>query len=131
MPLGLAAGLTQKGLTRRIGALPVATSIGGQFREQLENSAAKAKWPLRVSLSCSSFTQAARAAQSGAFAAVLPGIAVGEIGSMERFALPFLQSYSRELCLAWNPRLVSVRASLRDAIEALSAALADVCTGPR
>jgi hypothetical protein len=35
--------------------LPLATSIGGQYREQLTTAAAKAGWPLRIELSCSSF----------------------------------------------------------------------------
>jgi DNA-binding transcriptional LysR family regulator len=94
-----------------MGALPIATSIGGQFREQVDADAEKAKWTLNIELSCSSFTQAARAVASGGYAGVLPDVASAQFDDTKvgRFALPFLKGYVRPLVLAWNPRTANVR----------------------
>ena len=106
--------------------LPLATSIGGQYREQLTIAAAKAAWPLRIELSCSSFTQAARAVKTGAFGAALPNLAAAGFapGEAIQFPLPFLRSYARPICVAWNPRLAEVRPVVEHAIGALQQALA-------
>jgi len=113
-------------LNEVLAGLPLATSAGGQFREHLEAAAGKARCPMRIELSCSSFTQAARAVKSGAFGAVLPSLAAVEFaaGEVVQFPLPFLKSYARPLCLAWNPRLASVRPVVERAIKALDEILA-------
>lgn len=109
----------------------MATSIGGQYREQLTTAAAKAGWPLRIELSCSSFTQAARAVKTGAFGAALPNLAAVAFtpGEVVQFPLPFLKSYARPICVAWNSRLADVRPVVGRAIEALQQALAGVAGG--
>jgi len=125
VPRALASGLASGNLRQRIGALPIATSLGGQFRERLECDAEKAGWPLRLELSCSSFTHAARAVASGSYAGVLPDIAEAQIGpaGVLRFELPFLTGYVRPLVLAWHPRTAAVREVLGSAEECLAALL--------
>jgi len=112
-------------LNEVLAELPLATSAGGQFREHLEAAAGKARCPMRIELSCSSFTQAARAVKSGAFGAVLPSLAAVEFaaGEVVQFPLPFLKAYARPLCLAWNPRLTSVRPVVVRAIKAMDEVL--------
>jgi DNA-binding transcriptional LysR family regulator len=121
VPRKLAPGLTPAGLRRRIAELPIATSLGGQFREHLEADAEKAKWPLHIELSCSSFTQAACAVTSGDYAGVLPGIADAQFDKTKitRFELPFLRGYIRPLVLAWHPRTATVRDILTPVRECL------------
>lgn len=121
VPRRLASGLTSANLQERIGVLPIATSLGGQFREQLEADAEKAKWTLNIELSCSSFTQAARAVASGAYAGVLPDVAAGQLdkANVVSFALPFLKGYVRPLLLAWHPRTANVRDSITPAKDCL------------
>ncbi len=125
VPRKLAPGLTSANLRKRIGDLPIATSIGGQFREQLEADSAKAKWPLNIEVSCSSFTQAARAVESGGYAGVLPDVAIAQFDAAKvtRFELPFLKGYIRPLVLAWHPRTAAVRDILTPAREALATLL--------
>jgi DNA-binding transcriptional LysR family regulator len=122
VPGRLASGLSEATLREKIGTLPIATSIGGQFREQLETDAAKARWVLNIELSCSSFTQAARAVASEAYAGVLPDIASAQFSGSEvrRFTLPFLKRYLRPLVPAWHPRTEAVRDVLRRAREGLA-----------
>jgi DNA-binding transcriptional LysR family regulator len=125
LPQRLAVKVREDRLKEALADLPLATSIGGQFREQLEGAASKAHWPLRIELSCSSFTQAARAVETGAFGAVLPSVAAVEFaaGGAIEFSLPFLKSYARLICVVWNPRLTEVRPVVERGINALYQAL--------
>lgn len=128
VPAKLATGVTTANLGTRLAAIPLATSLGGDFRENLESLASKARWPLRITVSCSSFTQAARAVASGACAAVLPQMAARDFDPAEvrEFPLPFLKSYVRKLCLAWNPRLAEVRTLIPNVIDAIVAVTSPV-----
>lgn len=121
VPKQMGTSIRRENLKAVVEALPLATSIGGQFREQLTSAAARAGWPLRIELSCSSFAQAARAVRTGAVAAALPHLAVAAFGPGEvvEFPLPFLRSYARPICLAWNPRLAEVRPVVEGAIGVL------------
>jgi DNA-binding transcriptional LysR family regulator len=125
VPKRMAASIREDNLKAAMAGLALATSIGGQYREQLTTAAAKARWPLRIELSCSSFTQAARAVKTGAFGAALPNLAAAAFtpGEVVQFALPFLKSYARPICVAWNPRLVDVRPLVERAIGVLRQAL--------
>ena len=127
IPEPMAAAVWKGKLNQTLGVLPLATSAGGQFREYLEAAAGKARCPIRIELSCSSFTQAARAVKGGGFGAVLPSLAASEFepGSVVQVALPFLKSYARPISLAWNPRLTEVRPTVALAIKAFDFALAD------
>ena len=111
VPRKLSPGLRTANLRQRIAQLPIATSLGGQFREQLEADAEKAGWQLNIELSCASFTHAARAVAVGACAGVLPSVAAAQFDDTKiaRFALPFLKSHVRPLVLAWHPRTAAVR----------------------
>jgi DNA-binding transcriptional LysR family regulator len=126
VPRRLAASIREDNLKAAIAGVPLATSVGGQFREQLSTAATKAGWPLRIEVSCSSFTQAAQVVKTGAFGAALPNLAAVEFapGEVVQFPLPFLKSYALPLCVAWNPRLADVRPVVERAIKALHQALA-------
>ena len=125
VPRRLAASIREDNLKAAMAGVPLATSVGGQFREQLTTAATKAGWPLRIELSCSSFTQAARAVKTGAFGAALPSLAAVEFtpGEVVQFPLPFLKSYARPISVAWNPRLTAVRPMVEQAVKALYLAL--------
>ena len=125
IPRKLARGLTAENLKTRIAEIPLATSLGGQFRRILEASAAKAKLPLNISVSCSSFTQAARAVHAGACGGVLPQIAAHEFDSTRvlQLPLPFLREKFPYVCLVWNPRLVEVREIVQQAVAGIQAGL--------
>jgi DNA-binding transcriptional LysR family regulator len=127
LPRRLAASVRGVELNQALAGLPLATSAGGQFREYLEAAASKARCPIRIELSCSSFTQAARAVQTGAFGAVLPTLAAVEFapGEVVQVPLPFLKSYARPIVVAWNPRLIEVRPAVERLVNViLSAKLA-------
>lgn len=111
-------------------AVPLATSMGGEFRKHLEEAAARARLPLRVESACSSFTQAVRAAHAGRLGAVVPAMAAGDFDPQKvvQIALPFLKGYAQPLCLAWNPRLVEMRPALKRACEALETILRQTAT---
>ena len=126
LPKRLAATIREDNLKAAMGELPLATSVGGQFREQLTSSANKAGWPLRIELSCSTFTAAAQAVKTGAYGAALPSLAAARFapGEVVQLPLPFLKSYARPIGVAWNPRLVEVRPMVEQAIKARHQALA-------
>ncbi len=111
VPKRLAGPIREGNLKAAMAGLPLATSMGGQYREELTTGAAKANWPLRIELSCTSFTHAAQAVKTGTFAAAMPSLANVAFGPGEvvQFALPFMKSYARPICVAWNPRLSDVR----------------------
>ncbi|MFO1514268.1 MAG: LysR family transcriptional regulator [Verrucomicrobiota bacterium] len=122
LPKKLAAGINGGNLKRTFASLPMATSIGGQFREELERLANRAGWDLKIDLACSSFTQAAGAVKTGEFGAILPSIAAVEFNpdTVVEFPLPFMNSYARTIALVWNPRLTEVRPLVAKAIEVLN-----------
>ena len=121
LPKRLAATIQKDNLKAAMAGLPLATSVGGQFREHLTTAAAKADYQLRIELSCSGFTAAARAVKTGAFCAALPNLAAVDFapGEVVQIPLPFLKSYARPICLAWNPRLTAVRPAVEGAIKTL------------
>jgi DNA-binding transcriptional LysR family regulator len=105
-----------------IAKVPLSTIAGeGQFRATLIRQARKHKLPLRFSLCCSTFPQAARALRSERYAAILPTIACDEL-DCDRFAMIStepLEAQSREICLIWNPRSSRMRprlAAIRDCL---------------
>ncbi len=104
---------------RTICSLPLATLEGtGQFRQELDRLAQRQKCAFNIQLEVSSFLQAARAVQTGQFAAILPSIAAAEllVPGVAELKPELLRSLSRRIVLAWNPRLARIRAVLEKAI---------------
>jgi DNA-binding transcriptional LysR family regulator len=121
VPKKLSPGVNAENIRERLARIPLATSMGGTFRDTLETNAGKLGWPLDIVMSCSSFTQAARLVLSGNYGGVLPGIARVDFDPSRviEIPLPFLKDYSRKLCVAWNPRMVEVRPFIARAVESL------------
>jgi DNA-binding transcriptional LysR family regulator len=112
VPETLAKGMTADNLKNRLKDMPLATSMGGRFRLDLENAATKAKWTLNIVLSCSSFTHAAQALASGTVAAVLPALMQQELlpGNCSVFSLPFLRGYEQKMRLVWRTEGIGLTA---------------------
>lgn len=127
VPRKFSRGLTAENLKSRIKDIPLATSVGGQFRETLETAAAKVKWDLHIAVSCSSFTQAARAVEANACGAVLPDFAARYFDptKVSQLPLPFLRDRKRTVCLAWNPRLSEVRFAISSGIDAVEGSITE------
>jgi DNA-binding transcriptional LysR family regulator len=91
--------------------LPLAVTIGGQFRANLQTACDRAGISPTIRLECPSHTLAAGAAASGEYAAILPELAgVAFQGKpVHRHELPFKGIPEREIVLAWNPRLPESR----------------------
>ncbi|MFZ4695582.1 MAG: LysR family transcriptional regulator [Verrucomicrobiia bacterium] len=125
VPKRLLERVTPGDLPTVLETVPLATSMGGAFRERLEGAAARAKLPLRIELGCSSFTQAARAVGTGRFGAVLPAMASADFDPAEVLQLPlsFLKSALLPLCLAWNPRLADMRPAMDRARDTFASVL--------
>lgn len=119
VPKKLSPGVNAANIRKRIAQIPLATSMGGTFRDTLEAGARKLGWPLNIVMSCSSFTQAARLVLAGNYGGVLPGIARVDFdsSSVVEIPLPFLKDYSRKLCVSWNPRLIEVRPLIAHAVD--------------
>ena len=93
--------------------LPWATlGTDGEFVEQLQEAATKAKASPNLRLLTESFPQAARAALTGQFAAILPAHAEADplLRSLHRIDPPWMGKLHRQVVLAWNPRLMRIRA---------------------
>jgi DNA-binding transcriptional LysR family regulator len=125
VPAPMLQGRRRPELQDVLAAIPVATSMGGQFRNQLEQAAHKAGMPLRVEISSSSFTQAAQMMRAGSCGAILPDCASLNLegGRFIQFPLPFLSAYERVLAVVWNPRLAEVRPVVDKLVKVLPAAL--------
>ena len=105
--------------TGLISSLPLATLEGaGQFRQELEKLAKRQKLSFNIQFEVSSFLQAARAVQTGKFAAILPSIAAAELQGADVVELKpeFLRALSRRIVLAWNPRMARIRAVVSEAV---------------
>ena len=109
-----------------LGALPLAMqTTDGQFTTQLREIAQSLGVAARPALSCQSFPQTMAAVRSGRFAAVLPQIAVTELGgtAVHIVSDPLLKRLEREIALTWNPRSLRVRPGADIALARIQAAL--------
>lgn len=124
MPEAWATGLLEAQLRVRLKDFPLALMADGTFRQQFDEAIRREKLKVQVAVSCSSFTQAAKLLESGAFAAVLPTAAVRQSQAcpVRQVSLPGLARCGRKLVLAWNPRLATVRPVVDKAIQVLRAA---------
>ena len=89
----------------------VSQKSDGQFIRRLHAMASSSGQAFRPSLLCESFPQSFAAVKTGHYAAVLPRIASNELSSKQFLVLddPAFESLSRDLVLAWNPRVANIR----------------------
>lgn len=88
-----------------------AQTTDGQFAQRLRALLHSLGVELHPALACQSFPQTLAAVRSGKFAAIVPSLATADLparGFVEIGGAP-LRGLSRELVLAWNPRLARVR----------------------
>jgi DNA-binding transcriptional LysR family regulator len=126
VPVALAAKKTGLNAAGVLGSLPIAAqTTDGQFAERLRALGHELGIEPRHALACQSFPQTLAAVRSGAFAAVLPALATADLPAkgFHEIADPSLRGLSRELVLAWNPRLVRVRPAASKLLIKLEAAL--------
>jgi DNA-binding transcriptional LysR family regulator len=96
-------------------ALPLATLEGeGSFRKELSAIARKNRLELKIEVECASFPLVARAVGTGSVGAVLPSVAAADLGRLgvKELKIGILDSLRREVCLAWSPRVLRIRAAL-------------------
>jgi DNA-binding transcriptional LysR family regulator len=101
-----------------IETLPMATLEGkGSFRQELSAITRMSKLRLNVMVECSSFTLVARAVTAGTVAGILPSMAAEELTKLGLVEIQakVLQSFEREICLAWSPRQLRIRMALEKA----------------
>ncbi len=114
IPTGLAKTMP-KSLGDALATIPMALPIGGRMREAIERMAGAR--PLRVTLACTSYLQAAEAVRSGMCAAVLPDTAASSLQGQRMQQIPIPERFT--LCIAWTPRNVDTRPALVDLIATL------------
>jgi DNA-binding transcriptional LysR family regulator len=112
VPTALAGKRTKLTAADVLGSLPLAAqTTDGQFSQRLRALAHSLGVEARPALACQSFPQTLAAVRTGGFAAVLPALATVDLppkSFVEVSGAP-LRGLSRELVLAWNPRVVRVR----------------------
>ena len=111
---------TPKSVVDALASVPMALPIGGWMREKVEKMAGAR--PLRVTLACTSYLQAAEAVRSGMCAAVLPDTALSSLQGQRLHRLPLPDRFT--LCLAWTPRNVDTRPALVELISVMKSRLA-------
>jgi DNA-binding transcriptional LysR family regulator len=91
----------------------------GEFWQACEHLAATHRIKLDVRLSCVSAVEACKAVSLGHYCSILPTIAATELDEAHfvHFDVPF--GYERNICLAWNPRIISIRPAVERIINAL------------
>ena len=106
-------------------ALPLATLEGeGSFRKELAGIARKNRLRLKIEIECASFPLVARAVATGSVAGILPSVAAVDLGRLgvQEMKIGVLDSLKREICLAWNPRVLKIRTALERASQVFSQA---------
>jgi DNA-binding transcriptional LysR family regulator len=108
-----------KSVADALATVPMGLPIGGWMRDKIEKMAGAR--PLRVTLACTSYLQAAEAVRSGMCAAVLPDTALSSLQGQRLHRFPLPDRFT--LCLAWTPRNVDTRPALADLIGTLKTAM--------
>lgn len=99
-------------LKKVVTQVPLATmTTDGQFTVQLRALAATTQTHLRTSLACVSYPQVLAAVTTGAYAAILPTMAIASLPAHQFriFGESELAPLTRDLALAWNPRAIRLR----------------------
>ncbi len=122
VPLSLCRGKKPPTLREVLAELPLAAqTTDGQFTQRLRDIASGFELELSPALACQSFPQTLVAVRSGAFAAILPEIALQDFdqGKILRVKDERLDSLKRPLVLAWNPRAMRVRPNFSKLVDRL------------
>ena len=122
VPTALCSSKKTPTLKEVLSTLPVAAqTTDGQFTQRLRDIAAGFGSELSPALACQSFPQTLVAVRSGAFAAILPEIALQSFdeGKILRVKGAELTTLNRPLALAWNPRAVRVRPNFSKLVDQL------------
>jgi DNA-binding transcriptional LysR family regulator len=123
----VAAAGGQAAGARILAAVPLAVLEGeGSFRSGLAAIARRKRLRLRIDVECVSFPLVARAVESGSVGGILPSIAAVDLNRLKAKAVEVaeLDSLGREICLAWNPRVLRIRTALERAKGVLGEVLA-------
>jgi DNA-binding transcriptional LysR family regulator len=112
IPASLVSSRKQPTLLEILRHVPIAVqTTDGEFARRMREIAVSLEVTLRPALACQSFPQAASAVKSGLFASVLPQLALRDFPAKGFVFLEdrVLDRLQREIVLAWNPRITSVR----------------------
>ena len=112
VPRTLVPHVKQLTLPEILGTLPIAAqTTDGQFAQRLRDVARACGVDFTPALACQSFPHALSAVRSGAFAAILPRLGIGELPPelVTIVDADVLHQLNRPVALAWNPRITSVR----------------------
>ena len=125
VPKALTAKKRHVSLKDIFGDYPMAAqNSDGQFTGRLREIGANYGHEFHPALACQSFPQVLSAVRSGCYAAIVPKLAAGDLpaGTCHQLNGEELASLSRELVLAFHPRLAVLRpkaASLAKALQAV------------
>lgn len=118
IPQKMLAGKSRWDERRMAAELPwVTLGSDGEFMGQVEEAARQHRLEINFRLITESFPQAARAVRTGDYAAILPVHARKDFRDQEvRVIEPdFLKRTGRKVVLAWNPRMIRIRAGAEQA----------------
>ncbi len=112
IPRSLLAGHVAPTISRAFRELPMAVQVSsGEFTATLLSIARNFAPDFHAAISCQSLPQVLAAVKSRRFAAVLPELAAQDLPENTYNLLTGreLAPLNREICLIWNPRVMSVR----------------------
>ncbi len=125
VPYALCRSKKPPTLREVLGGFPLAAqTTDGQFTQRLRDIANGFGLEHHPALACQSFPQTLVAVRSGAFAAILPEIALQDFdhGKILRVRGEELTGLNRTLALTWNPRAMRVRPNFSKLVDQLKAA---------
>jgi DNA-binding transcriptional LysR family regulator len=112
VPRSLLAGHAAPTISRAFRDLPMAMQVSsGEFTATLLSIAKNFAPDFHAAISCQSLPQVLAAVKSRRFTAVLPKLAAQELpgNTYELLTGRELTPLNREICLIWNPRVMSIR----------------------
>ncbi len=112
IPRALRSGRGSRRISTAWHEVPFVTQKSdGQFTRRLQEIASGDGEEFRPALLCESFPQSLAAVKTGNYAAVLPRIATHDLPAKSYLILAddTFDSLSRDLVLAWNPRIAQIR----------------------
>ncbi len=99
--------------------IPCATlALGSSFSNMLKNACFDDGYELKVALETQSFPYAAEMLKSKSFMAILPEMSEKFLPrGLVKIQPPFFKVLERDIVLAWNPRLLAVRPSIKNVLD--------------